>query len=108
MAALSLTGTGLLLAVTNELCQNVAVVPLLWIVPLTAYLLTFIICFSGMYRRSIWMWVLIGSLAFLSWLVRQNVTQPFAIQVGRCSACSSPAAWCATASWSTSGRRRGT
>jgi hypothetical protein len=79
---LSLTGTGLLLAVTNELCQNVAVVPLLWIVPLTAYLLTFILCFSGMYRRSVWMWVLIGALGFLSWLTRQSVTQPFAMQVG--------------------------
>ena len=31
---LSCTGTGLLLAITNELCQDVAVVPLLWIVPL--------------------------------------------------------------------------
>ena len=79
---LSLTGTGLLLAVTNELCQNVAVVPLLWIVPLTAYLLTFIVCFSGLYRRSIWMWVLILSLGFLSWQVRQSDTQPFALQVG--------------------------
>jgi hypothetical protein len=79
---LSLTGTGLLLAVTNELCQNVAVVPLLWIVPLTAYLLTFIVCFSGQYRRSVWMWVLIGTLGFLSWLVRQTVTEPFAVQVG--------------------------
>jgi hypothetical protein len=79
---LSLTGTGLLLAVTNELCQNVAVVPLLWIVPLTAYLLTFILCFSGLYRRSIWMWVLLLSLGLLSWLVRQSDTQPFAMQVG--------------------------
>jgi hypothetical protein len=79
---LSLTGTGLLLAVTNELCQNVAVVPLLWIVPLTAYLLTFILCFSGMYRRSVWMWMLIGALGYLSWLTRQSVTQPFAMQVG--------------------------
>jgi hypothetical protein len=79
---LSLAGTGLLLAVTNELCQNVAVVPLLWIVPLTAYLLTFILCFSGMYRRSLWIWVLLGALGFLSWLLRQNVSEPFAMQVG--------------------------
>jgi hypothetical protein len=79
---LSLTGTGLLLAITNELCQNVAVVPLLWIVPLTAYLLTFILCFSGMYWRSIWMWVLLAALGFLSWEVRQIVSVPFAVQVG--------------------------
>jgi SAM-dependent methyltransferase len=35
-----------LLAVTNHLCQNVAVVPFLWIAPLTLYLLSFIICFD--------------------------------------------------------------
>jgi len=80
--ALSLTGTGLLLAVTNELCQNVAVVPLLWIVPLTAYLLTFIVRFSGLYRRSIWMWVLLAALGGLCWLVRQPETQSFTVQVG--------------------------
>lgn len=39
-------GSTLLLAVTNHLCQNVAVVPLLWVVPLSAYLVTFIICFD--------------------------------------------------------------
>jgi hypothetical protein len=78
---LSLTGSGLLLAVTNELCQNVAVVPLLWIVPLTLYLLTFILCFSGMYRRSIFMWPLLASLGGVGWLLRQTVTTPFSAQV---------------------------
>jgi SAM-dependent methyltransferase len=36
----------LLMSVTNHLCQNVAVVPFLWIAPLTLYLLSFIICFD--------------------------------------------------------------
>src|SRR5882724_7523374 len=45
--ALSATGSGLLLAVTNHLTQNVASVPLLWLVPLTLYLATFIIAFEG-------------------------------------------------------------
>jgi hypothetical protein len=36
----------MLLAVTNHLCQDVAVVPFLWIVPLSLYLLSFIICFD--------------------------------------------------------------
>jgi spermidine synthase len=36
----------LLMAVTDHLCQNVAVVPFLWIAPLTLYLLSFIICFE--------------------------------------------------------------
>jgi hypothetical protein len=43
----------LLLATTNQACQNVAVVPMLWVVPLALYLLTFIIAFDHerWYRR---------------------------------------------------------
>ncbi len=36
----------LLLAVTNKLCQDVAAVPFLWVVPLSIYLLSFVICFD--------------------------------------------------------------
>jgi len=39
-------GSVLLMSITNHLCQNVAVIPLLWIVPLALYLVTFIICFD--------------------------------------------------------------
>lgn len=35
-----------LLATTNHVCQDVAVIPFLWVVPLSLYLLTFIICFE--------------------------------------------------------------
>jgi hypothetical protein len=38
--------SALLLAVTNHLCQNVAVIPLLWVAPLGLYLLSFIISFD--------------------------------------------------------------
>jgi hypothetical protein len=43
----------MLLATTNQACQNVAVVPFLWVVPLALYLLTFIISFDHerWYRR---------------------------------------------------------
>jgi hypothetical protein len=37
----------LLLAVTNKLCQDVAVIPFLWVLPLALYLLSFIISFDG-------------------------------------------------------------
>lgn len=43
---LSALGSVLLMAVTNHVCQNVAVIPLLWVLPLTLYLLTFILCFE--------------------------------------------------------------
>ena len=36
----------LLLAVTNHVCQDIAVIPMLWIVPLSLYLLSFIVSFD--------------------------------------------------------------
>lgn len=44
--ALPALASSLLMSITNHVCQNVAVVPLLWILPLTLYLVTFIICFD--------------------------------------------------------------
>jgi spermidine synthase/MFS family permease len=69
--ALSATGSVLLLAVTNHLTQNVAAVPLLWLAPLTLYLLTFIIAFEGgnWYRpQYLWPLVLVW-LAGMAWLL---------------------------------------
>ena len=53
--ALSAAGSMLLLAVSNHITQNVASVPLLWILPLTLYLLTFIVTFdgTGWYKRRV-------------------------------------------------------
>ncbi len=36
----------LLLATTNKLCQDLAVIPFLWVLPLSLYLLSFILCFD--------------------------------------------------------------
>jgi hypothetical protein len=35
------------LATTNQICQDVSVVPFLWVLPLSLYLLSFIICFDA-------------------------------------------------------------
>jgi SAM-dependent methyltransferase len=53
-------GSALLLSVTNQITQNVASIPFLWIVPLSMYLLSFVICFegrsgSGWYERQYWL-----------------------------------------------------
>jgi SAM-dependent methyltransferase len=69
--ALSATGSVLLLAVTNHLTQNVAAVPLLWLAPLTLYLLTFIIAFEGAhwYRPQVlWPFVLVW-LVGMGWVL---------------------------------------
>lgn len=45
--ALAADASALLLGITNYLSQNVAPVPLLWILPLSLYLLSMILCFEG-------------------------------------------------------------
>jgi len=54
----------LLLAVTTHLTQNIAPIPLLWIAPLSLYLLSFILCFESdrIYNRWVFLPLLAGSL----------------------------------------------
>jgi spermidine synthase len=61
---LAACGSTLLMATTNQMCQEIAVIPFLWIVPLSIYLLTFILCFESdrWYRRIVFA-VLAGILA---------------------------------------------
>lgn len=61
-------GTLLLLATTNKICQEVAVIPFLWVVPLSLYLLTFVIAFDRprWYHRGVMMVLLpvaVGAVA---------------------------------------------
>jgi SAM-dependent methyltransferase len=58
----------LLLAITNHLTQNVAAIPFLWVVPLSIYLLTFILCFegSGWYRRNPYLQLLAVGIASMA------------------------------------------
>jgi len=53
---LSACGVVMLLAVTNQVTQNVAPVPFLWVLPLVAFLATYIVTFSGerWYDRTTW------------------------------------------------------
>jgi hypothetical protein len=50
---LAASPSALLLSVTQHVSQNIAAIPLLWIVPLSLYLLSLILCFEGprWYRR---------------------------------------------------------
>jgi len=50
--SLAACASALLLATTNQLCKNVAAVPLLWVLPLAIYLLTFTLCFESERRYS--------------------------------------------------------
>jgi spermidine synthase len=61
----------LLLAVTNKLCQDVAVIPFLWILPLALYLLSFIICFDSprWYARVPFALALVAASGGICWVL---------------------------------------
>jgi hypothetical protein len=61
---LSAMGSWLLVAITNHITQNVAAIPFLWLLPLTLYLLTFVLCFESdrWYRRR---WFLLPTATLL-------------------------------------------
>lgn len=62
--ALAMIASMSLLATTNQVCLDVAVIPFLWVVPLALYLLTFILCFDGehWYRRWLFMAIALVTL----------------------------------------------
>ncbi len=83
--ALAAVGSVLLLAVSNHIAENVAAVPLLWIVPLTIYLATFILCFDSdrWYRRGLFHVLAALALGAMAWtLADSRVTHELALQFG--------------------------
>ncbi|UCH60505.1 MAG: hypothetical protein JSV61_03245 [Anaerolineales bacterium] len=59
----------LLLSVSNQITQEIAVIPFLWVLPLALYLLSFTITFSGdkWYLQSTYLFLLGGSSLLLSY-----------------------------------------
>ncbi len=64
---LAASASVLLLAVTNHLTQDVAAIPFLWILPLSVYLLSFILCFESdrFYIRAVFVPLLFAALGFM-------------------------------------------
>ena len=77
--------SALLLAVTGHLSQNVAPIPLLWVLPLSVYLLSFILCFerAGWYRRNPYIALLGVALAGMAYAtLNENAYYELPIRVG--------------------------
>ena len=68
---LAACASALLLAVTNHLTQNVAAIPFLWILPLSLYLLSFILCFDfgRWYRRRLFAGLAAAALPVMAWTI---------------------------------------
>ena len=73
----------MLLAITNHLSQNVAAIPFLWVLPLTIYLLTFILCFEGegWYRRNPYLQLLAVALGSVTYAVSIDMTGSVPIKI---------------------------
>ena len=81
---LAAAGSMMLVSTTNQLTQNVAAVPFLWILPLGVYLLSFIICFESprWYKRGLFLRLLavaLGSLAYALYDIQVSEAIPVAI-----------------------------
>ncbi|HTW64976.1 MAG TPA: fused MFS/spermidine synthase [Bryobacteraceae bacterium] len=77
-AALAACSSVLLLAITNHLSQNVAPIPFLWVLPLGAYLLSFILCFERdkVYHRGVFLPLLIIALDGAAYATYANEGNP--------------------------------
>lgn len=66
----------LLVADTSYLTENIAPIPLLWVVPLALYLLSFIFSFErkGWYRRDVFLPLLVVGLGAMAWLPTLGVS----------------------------------
>lgn len=70
--ALAAAPSVMLLATTNQVCTDIAVVPFLWVLPLSLYLMSFILCFDSdrWYSRrwySVLLALFVGATLFLLW-----------------------------------------
>ncbi len=61
--AFSACGSALLASTTNQICQEVASIPFLWVVPLAIYLASFIVTFQWEFWRRFAVWSLLLPLA---------------------------------------------
>ncbi len=73
----------LLLAVTNKMCQDVAVIPFLWVLPLALYLVTFIISFDSprWYSRFYYTLALVAAMIAASQTLFQGADMPIVQQI---------------------------
>ncbi len=81
--ALPAIASVLLLATTNKLCQEVAVIPFLWVLPLALYLLTFVICFdhARWYHRGSFAALLAIGIACVCALLEAGSDAPMKLQI---------------------------
>jgi spermidine synthase len=81
--ALPMIASILLTATTNKLSQEVAVIPFLWVLPLSLYLITFIVCFdhARWYHRGVFTALVVFGIAAVCQLMQVGNDAPMKLQI---------------------------
>ena len=81
---LAMVASVMLLATTNQVCLDVATVPFLWILPLTLYLMSFILCFDAdrWYSRKWYVGLLVVSLLAVIRILLDSSNLSIVFQIG--------------------------
>ncbi len=82
--ALSACPSALLLATTNYVSQEIAVIPFLWIVPLSLYLASWVLTFDSerWYARGVWATLLALGLMLSTFVLERGVWAHLLLQIG--------------------------
>jgi SAM-dependent methyltransferase len=81
---LAATASILLLATTSHITQEVAVIPFLWIIPLTIYLLSFVLAFSGerWYSRQFFLVLFFIATILYAWAMKLSGSLNVSLGIG--------------------------
>ena len=80
---LAMLASVLLLAITSQISLEVAVIPFLWMLPLSLYLLSFVLCFEyeRVYHRGLWVALLLLGAGATAVIIRVGVDAPMLLQL---------------------------
>ncbi len=75
--SLSICTCTMLLAITNQMCQDMTPVPFLWVLPLSIYLLSFVLCFNDKQKRFRKFYVMVFCLTLILGFINLTCVDKF-------------------------------
>ncbi len=81
--SLAACGSMMLMATTNQMCQEVASIPFLWVLPLCLYLTSFVLCFESdrLYSRALFGPAFLASLCWAAVVLFRGFPVPIRLQI---------------------------
>ena len=81
--SLAACGSMMLMATTNQMCQEVASIPFLWVLPLCLYLISFVLCFESdrLYSRALFGPAFLAALCWAAVVLFRGFPVPIRLQI---------------------------